>query len=226
MAANGAVTSARPYADEMLIIHKVFRREVDLLPQIIRTVPDGDTARAAYVADAVQNYVGGLHSHHSLEDQLVWPLLHERAETDDAVVTRMESQHKLIDGTLEVVVELLPDWRKDADPGVGLKIAEVLEEHRAVLVEHLDDEEAYVVPLIAEHLTVEEWDAVGERGLAETPKNRLLLVLGAILEDATPAERKHFLGKVPAVGRLMWAVVGRRQYARECRKLRGSLGGR
>lgn len=219
-----AVENGRPYAEEMTIIHRVFRREAGLLPGIIRAVPAGDTARAAYVADAVKGYLGGLHSHHTLEDQMVWPLLHERAEGKDLLLAEMERQHQEIDHTVSAVAGLLPDWQRDADPHAGSKLAEALEAHQLTLLEHLDDEEKYVVPLIAEYLTVAEWDAVGQRGLAEIPKNKLLAALGAILEDATAPERAYFLGKVPAAGRLMWVIVGRRQYARRCRKLRGPLG--
>lgn len=219
-----AVQDTHPYAEEMMIIHRVFRREVGLLPGVIRAVPAGDTARAAYVADALKGYLGGLHSHHSLEDQMVWPLLHQRAEARDLLLTQMERQHREIDRTVAAVAGLLPDWLSDADPHAGSKLAEALEAHQLVLLEHLDDEEKYVVPLIAEYLTVAEWDAVGRQGLAEVPRNKVLLVLGAILEDATAPERAYFLGKVPAAGRLMWFAVGRRQYARRCRKLRGPLG--
>lgn len=47
--------------------------------------------------------------------------------------------------------------------------------------------------------------------------------MGAILEEATPEERRFFLGKVPAIARLLWKTVGRRQYAKRVRSLRGPL---
>jgi hypothetical protein len=47
----------------------------------------------------------------------------------------------------------------------------------------------------------------------------MLLALGAVPEDATPAERAAFLGKVPLVGRLLWRI-GQRQYRRQLAELR------
>ena len=60
-------------------------------------------------------------------------------------------------------------------------------------------------------------------GLETLPKNKVMLALGAVLEDATEQERTHFLGKVPLIGRLLWRAPGRRQYAAACRAVRAPL---
>ncbi|MEU1517467.1 hemerythrin domain-containing protein [Streptomyces sp. NPDC005811] len=216
----------RPYTHEMVVVHRVFRRESALLPRLVRAVPDGGTARAAQVAGHLREYVDGLHHHHALEDELVWPLLHARAERDGALVDRMEEQHGRIDRTLEAVAEWAPVWERAADRIAGEELALALDAHRVVLLEHLDDEEKSVLPLVAEHLSVAEWDLVGTRGLERIPKNKLFIALGALLEEATPQERRFFLGKAPLLGRLLWAVVGRRQYAAAVRAIRGPLEGR
>ncbi|MFE2887174.1 hemerythrin domain-containing protein [Streptomyces sp. NPDC059272] len=214
----------RPYTHEMVVVHRVFRRESAYLPRLVRAVRDGDTARAAKVADHLREYVSGLHSHHSLEDELIWPHLHTRA-ADGRLVARMEEQHQRIDVSLTVVAEWTAAWERAADRIAGEELALALEQHRTVLLEHLDDEERLVLPLVAEYLTVTEWDLVGRRGLERIPRNRLLIALGAILEDAAPEERAYFLDRTPLVGRLLWKAVGRRQYAAACRVMRGPLDG-
>jgi len=60
----------------MIVVHRVFRRESDLMPTLIQAVPNGDTARAGVLAQAFSDYQLGLHLHHTGEDELVWPLLH------------------------------------------------------------------------------------------------------------------------------------------------------
>ncbi|WP_405968514.1 hemerythrin domain-containing protein [Streptomyces sp. NBC_00015] len=217
-------TAARPCTHEMIVVHRIFRRESALLPRLVRAVPDGGTPRAAKVARHLRDYLEGLHSHHSLEDELVWPLLRERAP-DDRLVARMEEQHQRIDKSLVAVTDWIPVWERAADHIAGEELALALDEHRTALLEHLDDEERLVLPLIAEHLTVAEWDLVGRRGLERVPKDKLLLALGAILEEATPTERAHFLGRTPLIGRLLWRAVGRRRYATACRALRAPLDG-
>jgi hypothetical protein len=50
-----------------------------------------------------------------------------------------------------------------------------------------------------------------------------MLFLGALLDEATPAERAHMLGNLPAPARLAWRLIGRRSYARRVRELRGPV---
>ncbi|MER6472392.1 hemerythrin domain-containing protein [Streptomyces collinus] len=219
-----AVVPGRPYTHEMVIVHRVFRREAALLPRLVRAVPAGDTARARVIAEYAEEYTYGLHHHHRLEDELIWPLLRTRAGAHDDLVHRMARQHALIDATLERVQPVLSGWRDSADQGTARTLADLLEEHRDALTEHLDDEERLVLPLVAGHLTVAEWDLVGRRGLEALPKNKVLLALGAILEGATDEERTWFLGRVPLAGRLLWRFAGRRRYLARCRALRGTSG--
>ncbi|GAA3421795.1 hypothetical protein GCM10018952_69690 [Streptosporangium vulgare] len=213
----------RPYTHEMVVVHRVFRRESGLMPRFVRAVPEGDTARAAEIAEHYLDYAEGLHHHHSAEDELVWPLLLSRVRLEADMVVRMEDQHERIAETLTRIAEVLPEWRLTASKGAGEKLAIAMEEHRAALVEHLDDEERYVLALVAEHMSVAEWEAVGARAVEQIPKKKLLISMGAILEEADQEERGFFLGKLPFVARLLWRTVGRRQYAEQVARLRGPL---
>ncbi|MFD8820083.1 hemerythrin domain-containing protein [Streptomyces sp. NPDC059627] len=222
---SASATAERPYTHEMVVVHRVFRRESALLPRLVRAVPDGDRTRAARVAAALRDYTLGLHHHHHAEDELIWPLLRARAAQDEALVARMTEQHEAIDRTLAAVTEWTPRWEGSGDRTTGEELALALDAHRLSLLEHLDEEERSVLPLVAEHLTVPEWELVGQRGLEGLPKNKRMLALGAILEEATPEESAFFLGKVPLIGRLLWQAVGRRQYDSYRRSMRAPLDG-
>ncbi|MFI5926581.1 hemerythrin domain-containing protein [Micromonospora sp. NPDC051543] len=216
--------SSKPYTHEMVIIHRVFRREATVLERLVASAGVGDVARAAQLTAAIREYVGGLHHHHHLEDELIWPLLRERAGLHTDLVTRMEKQHGQLDTSLQAIDALLPQWEGQASAEVRDDVAASLASHRAVLVEHLDEEEEQIIPLIAEHLSVDEWNLVGRRGLEAVPRNKVMHALGAILEDATPDERRYFLAKVPAIGRVMWRLVGERQYRQRMSRLRERSG--
>ncbi|MFI7499934.1 hemerythrin domain-containing protein [Streptomyces sp. NPDC049687] len=207
----------------MVVIHRIFRRESGLLARLVRAVSPGDTARAELLAENIEEYLTGLHHHHSLEEELIWPLLSERASGHQEVVELMKNQHQAIDITLAAISTTLPFWRERAHKDAGELLAGALDEHREILLVHLDHEEKLVLPLIEDHLTVAEWDRVGKHGLETVPKDKLMLALGAILEEANPQERAYFLARVPAVGRLALRLVGRRQYARRRRLVRDDL---
>jgi hemerythrin-like domain-containing protein len=211
-----------PDTHDMIVVHRVFRRESRLLPDLVAAVRPGDVARARTLAGHVRDYRLGLHEHHTGEDELVWPLLLARIDLDADLVLRMEVQHKAVASTLDAAIELLRKWEATADGPTRDELAAALRQHRVQLLEHLDEEERSILPLIAEHLTVAEWQALNDRFQRETPKDKLLFFLGAILEEATPAERAKMLGNLPLFARVLWRTVGRPRYARRVHRVRAS----
>jgi hemerythrin-like domain-containing protein len=205
---------------DMVVVHRAFRRESRMLGELIAAVPDGDTERAAILGQHVVWYEAGLTNHHQGEDQQLWPLLHQRASVDAAIVLRMERQHGQVADTLAAVLAVLPAWQASATAESRDLLVSTIASHRRVLIEHLDDEENHLLPLAARHLTSPEWAALGEHFLATTPKSQLLLFLGAVLEEATADERAALLGALPPVARLAWWGVGRRRYASYTRRVR------
>jgi iron-sulfur cluster repair protein YtfE (RIC family) len=214
-------TTARTDTHDMIVVHRVFRREFPMAPRLIRAVPAGDVARARVVAGHLHDMYLGLHNHHTSEDDLLWPLLLARVDLDADKVLLMEAQHQKVDALLSRALSLLPEWEAAASPGVRDTLADVYDALWPVLLEHLEAEESEVLPLVAEFVTQAEWNRLGERFEHETPKNRLMLFLGALLEEATPAEAAMMLGKLPGPARLIWRLVGRRAYARRIRAVRG-----
>jgi hemerythrin-like domain-containing protein len=216
-------TVHRPDTHEMVVVHRVFRRESDLMPKLIRAVPNGDTARAQVLADAFGDYQLGLHLHHSGEDELVWPLLLARVDLEADMVLRMEAQHEVVARTLKEAAQRMPAWRSAPSAATAAPLISALLEHRVALLEHLHDEEEYILPLIAEHLTVAEWARLRERFAEEIPKDKLLFFLGMILEDADPAERQAMMANLPAPARLGWKAFGQHQFRRRVGKIRAGL---
>jgi hemerythrin-like domain-containing protein len=216
-------TIQRPDTHDMYVVHRVFRRESALMPRLVRAVRPGDTARARRVAEHFRGYALGLHHHHTGEDELIWPLLLARVDLEAELVLRMEEQHARVAAGLETVTALLPSWERTASPADGERIAVALEEHASALAEHLTDEENHLLALIEEHLTVAEYGALNERFAAETPKDKLLFFLGALLEEATPEETADITRNLPLPAQLAWRLFGKRRYARQTRELRAPV---
>ncbi len=207
---------------EMNLVHRVFRREFRLLPAVIRATAPGDRARAAELGRHLSMLTTGLHHHHTGEDELLWPLLLQRVALRADLVHRMEAQHGRLDTLLQQIDALLPAWVAGAAGGERDALAELLAQASAALDEHLADEENEILPLVAEHLSHAEWNALGERGKEHLPKDhRAFLFLGAILEEATPWEEREFLGMIPAPVRWAWKLVGRPVYNRSRRRIHG-----
>jgi hemerythrin-like domain-containing protein len=209
---------------EMVLVHRVFRREFRMLPAIVRAVPAGDTARAVIVGDHLANVAGALHHHHVAEDELLWPKLLDRAGLHAGLIHRMEAQHARLDEPLRRIEALNARWRARALTADRDELAEVIAQASVALDEHLADEEQEILPLVPAHLTQAEWDALGRRGQEAIPKNKLALVfVGAILEEASPHETELFLAGLPAPVRLVWRLAGPRVYAKSRDRVRGGV---
>jgi len=211
---------ARPDTHEMVIVHRAFRREFRLAPELIRGVAPGDTARARVVAAHVSDLIWGLHHHHHGEDELLWPKLLERAAPRAELIELMEVQHSRISAALDGAESLIAPWRDTADGPAGATLAAALDDMSVALAEHLDQEEAEILPLAARRLSVAEWNQLGENAVKSLPKNKRLIFLGLILEDTSDAERAMFIANLPLPVRVLWRLLGERGYAKYVAKVR------
>lgn len=224
MASLIALPTIRPRPDtyDMVVVHRVFERELALLPGLVRAAAPGDTARAALLASHYRVVADLLHHHGVGEDDLIWPLVIERAAGTERVVREMEEQHARLHDLIDAAGELAGRWELAADPETRDELASVLDELSDAAGEHLRDEEDKMLHLIEEHLSVAEWDALGQSGQSGRGKRELLLILGLMLEDATDDERAKFLGALPIHARAVWRRYGAYAYRRYVRRVRGA----
>ena len=208
---------------DMHVVHKVFRREFALIPRLIRAVAPGDIRRATVVAGHARLVLGGLDMHHTGEDALLWPKLLERDAPDSDLIHRMEAQHHRVEELIAELTAALPRWEAEARPAVGEEVASTFDELRVALLEHLDDEEEHILPIAARCVTQEEWNGLGEHGMKKVEKSQLPILFGAMLEEATPDEKKLMLTLVPPPVQLLVRTVFAWQYRRYITKVRGPL---
>lgn len=206
--------------EEMAVIHRIFRRGFPMIADLVRRTPPGATARSEPIAQHLDFLLNGLHNHHSGEDAHIWPRLLERATPQAELISRMEMQHEVVAERSKSVRTLLEDWRRTAVDGEHLATA--LDGFTHALVEHLDDEEAHVVPLIRAHITAEEWTHFGQVTFEKFTNAEKLIATGTLEEVATHEEAAWFLGTLPLPIKLMWRLVGRRKYARYVQQVQGA----
>lgn len=224
-AAMTAPSGAQKLCDtsDMVIVHRMFRRECALLPKLVVTVADGDLARARAVAGHAREVLDMLHHHHVGEDELLWPRLSARTRLHADLLARMDSQHHGLAVLLERAATSLTAWQNAPAAPAGTALAALLRQLSAGLNEHFDEEEAAVLPIVERVITAAEYREVGRRGLVSIPLTRRLVVLGYLLEGVTGQERSDFLAAIPAPARLAYRLIGARQHRREAARLRGQL---
>jgi iron-sulfur cluster repair protein YtfE (RIC family) len=155
-----------------------------------------------------------LHEHHEAEDQLLWPILMERVPLEKELIDLMETQHRAVSDAIEGITADIRSWSAEAGAAARDRLADALRRLESALTEHLEAEEASVLPLIHEHLTVPEWKAPQKHAMQHGPKALAakLNLAGVVLEDANPRQRAWFLGEMPGPARVMWRMIGSRRY--------------
>ncbi|MBK3564295.1 hemerythrin domain-containing protein [Streptomyces sp. MBT62] len=221
---SDTVTS-KPDVHDMVVVHRTFRQSCAELPDLVRGLRPGDSARAALVVDAVRFLLMGLEAHHTSEDEYLWPLLTARTGVRAEAVARMEEQHHRLEELVTDVRGALDALAADPRPLLAEQVADQLTELRSVLTAHMDEEENTILPLAAECLSVAEWEELGEISLAKLDRKHLLRAFSALMAVATPEEQRTLLTKAPAPARLLWSLSGRRSHARREAGLRAGNGG-
>jgi hypothetical protein len=108
---------------EMVLIHRVLRRELGQLPRLFRSAAN-DRARSKVIGAHAREMLDFLHTHHTGEDELLFPLLRKRTTLDPDLMDRMDAQ---VDDTVAAVNAELPVWTATADAATGEKMAARIE---------------------------------------------------------------------------------------------------
>lgn len=216
-----ATAASHPDTAEMVFVHNSFRKQFGNLPGLVRAVDAGDRARAAVLVEFLGQLTTALHHHHEGEDELMWPLLLDRAPVDSALILRMEEQHERIAELYRGADRTAAAFAADPTSAARDALADVLTDLNDALGEHLHDEEAHILPLVERVITVPEWQALAERGRAGIPKDKQLVFLGFLLDANTPERGRAMLAASPAPARVAWALLGRRAFRREYRRIYG-----
>ncbi|WP_405576643.1 hemerythrin domain-containing protein [Streptomyces sp. NBC_01092] len=214
--------NSKPDVHDMVVVHRSFRQSCAELPRLVRGLRPGDTARAALVVDAVRFMLMSLEAHHVSEDEFLWPRLAARTAGHAEAITRMEEQHHRLEELVTQVTGALDELTADPRPSLCVQVADQLAELGSVLNAHMDEEEKTILPLAAEHLSVAEWEELGEISLAKLERKHLLRAFSALMAVARPEEQRTFLSKAPLPARILWRLSGRRSHARWEARLYGT----
>src|SRR5215475_8359253 len=192
---------------DMAIVHRLFRQSYDEAARLVRAAPTPSRGRVTFLADHIDLILGGLHTHHQDEDELLYPKLIERAPDQAAMTEQVEHEHQQIATALDAALAACATWRQRPSAETGEALATALDQLNAVVQPHLDDEEQKVVPLAAVTLTQQEWDAMGKHAVAQTPRKMRGVAFGMILEPLGETDRAYMMRVLPAPVRMLYPVL-------------------
>jgi hemerythrin-like domain-containing protein len=192
---------------DMKIVHETFRRTYDESARLVRANPTPSAERVAFLADHCDFGLSMLHNHHASEDEILYPLLLERAPERAPDTERIEHQHREVETAIEAAAAACREWRRSPTAETGETLAASMDALNAALRPHLDDEENTIVPLAAVTLTEAEWESVGEHSRAGIPKDRMSVAFGMLLEPLDEDDRNFMKRSLPAPVRMLYPIL-------------------
>ncbi|WP_277515884.1 hemerythrin domain-containing protein [Cellulosimicrobium cellulans] len=211
----------------MLLVHRIFRWLYRELPELVREVRPGDTARSAVVGRYAHLDFFALHMHHETEDLVLWDRLEARAPACALHVGQMRAQHAEVAVHLARIEPQLEPWVATAEPLLRDHFATDIESLRDVLSAHLGQEESDVLPVAGDVMSQQEWDFMEEHTRAtlqahrkELGKDVMALQLGLLVASVPEADREDwFRANVPAPVRVLYLLLLKRRYDAAMREL-------
>ena len=212
-----------PLADAtaMTRFHYIFREALDAAPQFVGEAPADDDGRADLVGSYYADVLKLLHAHHEAEDLTIYPQMVQRLPEHIDVINRVNAEHEVVLGTLGAAEVAVEAWR--ASPSSSSRDAAVaaLAELKTILLEHLDHEEAEVVPLIGQCITVAEWDEMSGTAFGLFSGDKVWLVIGLIQEQMLDEENTKMEANMPPPVNEFWTTSGRPMFQDFVGELRG-----
>jgi Hemerythrin HHE cation binding domain len=201
----------------MYLMHRAFRRDLNLFAAAAATFSASDRDRWARISARFGLFATVLHKHHHGEDIGLWPLLAERG-ADRTVLDALEAEHAVIDPLLASVTA---DLQALAD-GIGdettrARLASTTAELRDALQAHLAHEESDGMTLVQQHLTPEDWTRLDEEVFSKDYTTREIPAVIGWIASGCPTEA---LGRMPGANPvlvLLARVMARRFDRREAR---------
>jgi iron-sulfur cluster repair protein YtfE (RIC family) len=187
----------------MYATHHAFRRDLDRLMSAAANGAGG----TASVREGWENFKIQLLLHHSVEDTHLWPQLRlvlEGRPGDLALIDEMEAEHAQLDPLLAAVDAALDD-RLNTLADVAQKVA-------VTLRDHLTHEEDDALPLMQSVLTQADWHRFTAQMRRRQGIRGAAVYVPWVLDGAPMAERKQFLGALPAPVRLIARQVWEPRY--------------
>lgn len=198
----------RPDTLGMRLAHRVMLKDAARLPALLEDIAAGtipcDRDRAAAISDYVADFCDSIHHHHSAEDDILWPVLAASAGPH-IDLTELSDDHAALDPLLARIRNAAAGFR--ATPGsedAATALAVDLAQLRDTLQEHIADEEASVLPVVEEYVSVKDWTVVVTR---IQKRAKLTFEVPRVVAEVTPEERAVQLAEGGLVVRIMVALL-------------------
>lgn len=142
------------------ITHRAMRGDVRRLADLATELAEGrqsaDPARATAIAGFIAALCKGIHHHHTMEDQVLWPVI-ERAAGAEVDLRDLSDDHSELDPLLAEINGQAAAFAAGRDASA---LVTSLTRLADMLDEHIEEEERLLFPIIRKYVSVADWKRV------------------------------------------------------------------
>lgn len=194
----------------LAVAHQAILTDVRRLTDAVAAIRDGQPCspgRARAIARYTELMCDSIHHHHTVEDEVLWPVI-DASAGDMIDLTELTEDHAALDPRLDVIRRRANGFRvAGGDLRTARLLAAELADLLALLTEHIAEEERDIFPVIREHLSVASWQAVEETAQRT---GRLSFDVPRMLALMSDEERAEMITRLSPVMRVVTGLVGRR----------------
>jgi hemerythrin-like domain-containing protein len=216
VSADSSMTDTR----DMYSVHEAFRRALRDAPGQIASMDDNDTEWSSRFARYLSEVLWLLDIHQQGEDDLMYPVLVERAPESRDLLARMDSQHVAVKSMFESANTAALAFASSGTVADGQALTDACASLLAILDPHLGEEEVEVLPLVARTLTPEEWKRLPQHALSQYAGDRIWLPFGLAFEAMPDDLRQEMFAELPPPVLDMWLGGGSDAYDAEMATIR------
>lgn len=200
------------------LVHKALRQAADRLAVAARQLDGADRAQVKAFAKYWRGYSGEILAHHTVEDDFFFPALAEKVAVGAAALEAIDGDHEHLDHLMEAVDS---EVRHVVKGGGHHVLCRLLDELAAHMNEHLDIEDADLLPLFERHFSVEEYEALDEAAIKSLGVGRqAAFTVPFVVDAADPDGQVALLTGAPAPLRILYRLT-RKSHARLAAKAIG-----
>ena len=215
----GAATDAIPITEHsrvLIAIHTAMRADSRRLVHAVTELDEGDRARSAALGRAFAAVTELIHDHHWTEDDVIYPFLLEAVRTFESEAVQLEDDHVDLDAAMARVNARFRLLAHGVSAGVWSATQERLVEDatafRDVLADHLEREEAVVIPAFESVLTEAEQRTLKREESKHTTYRHMSRAVPWVLANATPEEVDRLRAGAPRLMNTVQDHVWERQF--------------
>jgi hypothetical protein len=212
--------SARTAPDMFVIMHGAMRASARRLEATLAGLGQGEAVRVAALSTWFDGFCASVHHHHTVEDTIFFPALLERDAVAE-LVERMASDHHDLDDAFAGVRAALDGLATAGAAGwdQALLVARAAAARLShVLLDHLEREEAFVLPRLGV-FSPEEHQAMHDRAMESGDKADMPFSVAWIIESLHGPALAELMAWAPLPLKLLYKGVWRRRYERLTRHL-------